>query len=55
MKETDMNTLQEIQDEKDKVHAQETPKAGTWISAGVVGAVILATYFVLYGFYMARV
>ncbi len=30
-------------------------KVGTWISLGVVGAVILMTYFVLYGLYMARV
>ncbi|MDQ0157409.1 hypothetical protein [Robertmurraya andreesenii] len=32
-----------------------TSKVGTWISVGVVGIVILATYFVLFGLYMARV
>lgn len=33
---------------------QEAPLKGTWISVGVVGAVILATYILLYGLYMAR-
>lgn len=33
----------------------EAPLKGTWISVGVVGAVILATYIVLIGFYMVRV
>lgn len=36
-------------------HNQEPSKVGTWISVGIVGLVILATYFVLYGLYMARV
>ncbi len=27
---------------------------GTWISVGVVGAVILATYLLLFGLFMAR-
>lgn len=36
---------------RDKEH--ET-KIGTWISLGVVGAVILITYFVLFGLFMAR-
>lgn len=36
-----------------KEHAQ--PLVGTWISVGVVGVVILATYLLLYGLYMARV
>jgi hypothetical protein len=27
---------------------------GTWISVGVVGAVILATYILLFGLFMAR-
>ncbi|MEH7235156.1 cytochrome c oxidase subunit 2A [Bacillus sp. JJ1562] len=30
------------------------PFVGTWISVGVVGAVILFTYIVLYGLFMAR-
>lgn len=30
-------------------------KIGTWISVCIVGAVILITYFVLFGLYMARV
>jgi hypothetical protein len=30
-------------------------KMGTWISVGIVGAVILITYFVLFGLFMARV
>lgn len=33
----------------------EAPLKGTWISVGVVGVVILATYLLLYGLYMARV
>lgn len=33
----------------------EGPLKGTWISVGVTGAVILATYLLLYGLYMARV
>ncbi len=32
----------------------EAPLKGTWISVTVVGAVIVATYAVLYGLYMAR-
>ena len=35
--------------------AQEAPLKGTWISVGVVGVVILATYLLLYGLYMTRV
>ncbi|MBI0579305.1 MULTISPECIES: cytochrome c oxidase subunit 2A [Bacillaceae] len=34
---------------------QEAPLKGTWISVGVVGVVILATYLLLYGLYMSRV
>jgi hypothetical protein len=49
MKGSDVNNLQEVQDEN------ETSKLGTWISVGIVGAVILATYLVLFGLYMARV
>jgi hypothetical protein len=33
----------------------EAPLKGTWISVTVVGAVIVATYIVLYGLYMARI
>lgn len=36
-------------------NCQEPSKVGTWISVGIVGVVILATYFVIYGLYMARV
>ncbi|MFS0862784.1 hypothetical protein [Fredinandcohnia sp. 179-A 10B2 NHS] len=32
----------------------EAPLVGTWISVGVVGAVILATYLLLFGLFMAR-
>lgn len=53
MKATNVKTQEEVQNEN--VHAQETSKVGTWISVGLVGLVILATYFVLYGLYMARV
>lgn len=37
-----------------KENAQES-KIGTWISVGVVAAVILITYFVMFGLYMDRV
>lgn len=50
MKATKVNTKEEVQHE----HAQETKKVGTWISVGILGAVILGTYFLLYGLYMAR-
>jgi hypothetical protein len=30
------------------------PLVGTWISVGVVGAVILATYILLFGLFMSR-
>lgn len=55
MKGTEVNTHQELQDENVKIPVHATSKIGTWISVGVVGAVILATYFVLFGLYMARV
>lgn len=38
-----------------KVEKHEAPLKGTWISLGVLFGVILVTYFVLYGLYMARV
>lgn len=31
------------------------PRVGTWISLGVVAAVILISYLTLYGLFMARV
>jgi hypothetical protein len=34
---------------------EDDSKMGTWISVGIVGAVILITYFVLFGLFMARV
>ncbi|WP_409271260.1 cytochrome c oxidase subunit 2A [Neobacillus sp. SCS-31] len=33
---------------------KETSMMGTFISLGVVGGVILLTYFVLFGLFMAR-
>lgn len=53
MKGSDAKNLQEVQGENVTVH--KTSKVGTWISVGVVGAVILATYLILFGLYMARV
>ncbi|MGG3466098.1 hypothetical protein ABES02_00715 [Neobacillus pocheonensis] len=35
--------------------AEKETHVGTWISVGVVTAVILVTYFVLFGLYMGRV
>ncbi len=40
---------------KTQVKHKKHRLVGTWISVGVVGAVILATYFVLFGLYMDRV
>ncbi|MFB3165399.1 cytochrome C oxidase subunit II [Neobacillus sp. 179-J 1A1 HS] len=40
---------------KGKKQEQEVPLKGTWISVTVVGLVIVATYIVLYGLYMARI
>lgn len=53
MKATSVKTQEQVQNEIVKV--PETSKVGTWISVGIVGAVILATYVLLYGLYMARV
>lgn len=39
-----------VQKEKDT-----SSKVGTWISVGVVAAVILVTYFIMFGLYMDRV
>ena len=61
MKDTNVDTQEEVlevivnENENENISVQETSKVGTWISVGIVGLVILATYFVLYGFYMARV
>lgn len=40
---------------KGKKEEVEAPLKGTWISVTVVGVVIVATYIVLYGLYMARI
>lgn len=53
MKTEDVNT-QEIPNKNEIVPVQETSRVGTWISVGIVGLVILGTYFLLYGLYMAR-
>lgn len=55
MKATDGKAQVEVQDESVEVASHGKSKVGTWISVGVVGAVILATYFILFGLYMARV
>ena len=55
MKVTDRKAQAEVQDEIVEVASGDKSKVGTWISVGVVGAVILATYFILFGLYMARV
>lgn len=55
MKATDGKAQVEIQDEIVEGANHANSKVGTWISVGVVGAVILATYFILFGLYMARV
>lgn len=34
---------------------KETSLKGTWFSVGVVGAVILVVYLIIFGLYMARV
>ncbi|WP_158651589.1 hypothetical protein [Mesobacillus jeotgali] len=55
MKATDRKAQAEVQGEIVEVTSHDKTKVGTWISVGVVGAVILATYFILFGLYMARV
>jgi hypothetical protein len=40
---------------KEKVDKEQDSHKGTWISLGMVGAVILITYFVLFGLFMDRV
>jgi hypothetical protein len=55
LKATERKAQAEVQDEIVKVTSHTETKVGTWISVGVVGAVILATYFILFGLYMARV
>lgn len=61
MKATNVDVQEEVLDVienenlTENISIQSTSKVGTWISVGIVGIVILATYFVLFGFYMARV
>ena len=40
---------------EEKLDKDHESKVGTWISVGIVGGVILITYFVLFGLFMARV
>jgi hypothetical protein len=40
---------------KNSKKENEAPLKGTWISVTLVGVVIVATYIVLYGLYMARI
>ncbi|WP_180994307.1 hypothetical protein [Bacillus sp. Marseille-P3661] len=53
MKATEVNTI-DTQEEVQIETVHETSKVGTWISVGIVGAVILGTYLILYGLYMDR-
>lgn len=53
MKTTNAHSREEIRNQSNNV--DDTSKVGTWLSVGVVGVVILATYLVLFGLYMARV
>ncbi|MBM4760975.1 hypothetical protein [Bacillus sp. B15-48] len=55
MKTTNVNTEEVIVNENENVPVQKPSRVGTWISVGIVGLVILGTYFLLYGLYMARV
>ncbi|GIN61628.1 hypothetical protein J27TS8_16210 [Robertmurraya siralis] len=45
----------EINVENENTDKLATSKLGTWISVGVVAAVILVTYFIIFGVYMDRV
>lgn len=54
MKASNLNVQEEVQIENENVSEQASSKLGTWISVGVVAAVILVTYFVLFGLYMDR-
>ncbi|WP_335869113.1 hypothetical protein [Bacillus sp. 2205SS5-2] len=38
-----------------KVAEKTQSKIGTWLSLGIVGIVILVTYFVLFGIFMDRI
>lgn len=51
MKTTSKVSSQEVNNDK----SQADKKIGTWISVGFVGLIILGTYIVLFGLYMARV
>ncbi|WP_180955743.1 hypothetical protein [Bacillus sp. V33-4] len=57
MKATNVSSQDEVQNKHVNAQpdANTSSKVGTWISVAVVGAVILGTYIVLYGLYMARV
>jgi hypothetical protein len=55
VKASDVNNQGAVKGESGKGTTHHSSKIGTWISVGVVGAVILATYLVLFGLYMARV
>ncbi|MFT4414699.1 hypothetical protein ACLM5H_12640 [Fredinandcohnia humi] len=48
MSATKVNRTKKAGEEHDR------PMIGTWISVGVVGVVILATYLLLFGLFMAR-
>lgn len=54
MKASETHTKQGVHNEREKVEVRES-KVGTWISVSIVGLVILGTYFLLYGLYMARI
>lgn len=48
--------MKSINDTRKKLDKEnETSLKGTWISVGVVGAVILIVYLLVFGLYMARV
>ncbi len=55
MKASNVNNQEAVKGESGKGTTHQTSKIGTWLSVGGVGAVILATYLVLFGLYMARV
>lgn len=48
-----MKSLNDTRKKLDKEN--KTSLIGTWISVGVVGAVILIVYLLVFGLYMARV
>ncbi|WP_157076652.1 hypothetical protein [Sutcliffiella cohnii] len=54
MKASNLKAQEEVNLEKEHVSKQASTRIGTWISVGVVFAVILVTYFIIYGLYMDR-